>query len=268
MSESSRLSPALKRALAAAAPRAPVVGAVRPLGHEAIDRTLAGGGLARGRLHEIFPRTRLDGTSAMGFGVMLATIATREPGDGRDILWLREEAVQRGCALHGPGLVDLGLDPGRLILGVLQDQRALLRAAADALRCAGLGVLVLELHGPAPLLDLTASRRLALAAEASGVTPLLLRLGKVEPGPSAAQTRWHVAAAPSAPFEAGAPGHPALTLSLLRQRGGPAGFDWTVDWNRDSLCFDPALPGARLPLSDGGPVPQDGAEEADWDIAV
>ena len=275
MLESSRLPPALKRALAAAAPRAPVVGAVRPLGVEGIDRMLAGGGLGKGRLHEIFARESLDEGSATGFAAMLAHVATREPGDASPILWLREDTAQRRCALHGPGLVDLGMDPARLILGVLPDVRALLRAGVDALRCAGLGVVVMELHGAAPLLDLTASRRIALAAEASGVTPLLLRLGKAQPGPSAAQSRWHVAAALSAALEAGAPGHPALRLSLLRQRGGPAGFDWDVEWDRDAVCFRPALPGARLPLSGGGPVPleagagESGREaDAGWRIAV
>ncbi len=143
---------------------------------------------------------------------------------GRDkaapLLWLREESAQRRAALHGPGLADLGLDPARLILGVLPDAKALLRAGVDALRCSALGVVVLELGGNPALLDLTGSRRLALAAEASGVTPLLLRVRDARPSPSAAQTRWQVASAPSAALAADAPGHPALTLGLLRQRGG------------------------------------------------
>ncbi len=175
--------------------------------------------------------------------------------------------------MHGPGLADLGLDPARLILGVLPDAKALLRAGVDALRCSALGAVILELGGNPALLNLTSSRRLALAAEASGVTPLLLRVRAARPSPSAAQTRWQVSSAPSAPLAADAPGHPALTLGLLRQRGGPAGLDWNVEWDRDAVCFRPAaLPGARLPLSGSGPVPPGGAAgeagDAFWRIAV
>ena len=45
---------------------------------------------------------------------------------------------------------------------------------------------------------LTATRRLMLSAETSGVTVLSVRIG-AEPAPSAAATRWGVAAAPSTP---------------------------------------------------------------------
>ena len=71
-----------------------------------------------------------------------------------------------------------------LVLGLAPDAKALLRGAADAARCAGLGALVVECWGKCPELDLTASRRLALAAEQSGVTLLMLRL-EAEPSPSA-----------------------------------------------------------------------------------
>lgn len=266
--------------MAAAAPRAPVVGAVRPLGMESIDRAL-GGGLGAGSLHELLAETPQDDASAMGLAAMFALALTwdRKGGDeaidragSAPILWLREEAAQKQAGLHGPGLADLGLDPARLILGVLPDPKSLLRSGVDALRCAALGAVILELGGNPPLLDLTATRRLALAAEESGVTPLLLRLRGARPMPNAAQTRWQVSAARSTALEADAPGHPALTLSLLRQRGGAAGLDWTVEWDRDAGNFKPAaLPGARLPLSGGGSAPLAGtgdeAGDVDWPIA-
>jgi protein ImuA len=267
MLESSRLHPAVTRGLADAVTQRPAD--VRPLGMDEIDRVL-GGGLAPGRLHEVFARERADEASATGLAVMFALALT---SPSVPVLWLREESAQRKAGLYGPGLMDLGIDPARLILGVLPDPKALLRAAVDALRCCALGVVILELGGNPPVLDLTASRRLGLAAESSGVTPLLLRLRDARPMPSAAQTRWDVAGAPSAPLAADAPGHVALSLALLRQRGGPAGFDWTVEWDRDAVCFRPAaLPGARLPVSGGGYASPDGADDGagaqDWRIAV
>ena len=274
MQESSRLHPALRRALAGVGSRAIPPAPARPLGVAAIDRVL-GGGLAIGRVHELFAQEAGDEASAMGFAVMLARRligGDAEPG-GATLLWLREEAVQRRAPLHGPGLAHLGLDPARLVLGVLPDAKALLRAGVDALRCTALGAVVLELGGNPALLDLTASRRLALAAEASGVTPLLLRLHGARPAPSAAQTRWQVTSAPCAPLAADTPGQSMLGLALLRQRGGPAGFEWTVKWDRDAGSFRPAaLPGAHLPLSGGGSRPQadgdDGGTDAGWRIAV
>lgn len=272
MHESSRLPETVKRALAAAMPRAQAVGEMRPLGLEAIDRVL-GGGLATGAIHEVFAADAQGEASAMGLAAMFALVATHHADAAQPILWLREEAVQRRSRLNGAGLADLGLDPARLILGVLPDPKSLLRSTVDALRCAALGTVVLELSGNPPLLDLTASRRLALAAEASGVTLLLLRLRGARTSPSAAQTRWQVAPAPSLALEADAPGHTALSLSLLRQRGGPAGLDWTLEWNRDAACFRPAaFSGACLPVSGGGPVPSVGAEDdagdAGWRIAL
>lgn len=242
------------------------------LGMPAIDQIL-GGGLAAGHLHELFAGSARDETSTIGAATMLALCLTRTT-PARPILWLREAAMQRKAGLYGPGLVALGLDPTRLILGLLPDATALLRAGVDALRCAGWGAVVLELGGnPAPL-DLTASRRLALAAGASGVTPLLVRTHNARPAPSAAQTRWQVTTAPSPALEANAPGYPTLTLALLRQRGGVAGLDWTVEWNRDAGCFRPAaFPGTRFPLSGGRSRPSSeqadsGSEDAGWRIAI
>jgi protein ImuA len=270
MKESIRLS-ALKQSLSVAHLQAAADAAACPLGAPEVDGAL-GGGLAVGRLHEIFAANPADEGSAMGFAAM-ATIRLLHGQEGdpdkKSILWLREEKVQRHAGLYGPGLAEIGLDPARVILGVLPDVKALLRASADILRSGAVGALILELSGNPPLLDLTVSRRLALAAERSGITPLLLRLRGATPMPSAAQTRWGIGAAPSVPLEAGAPGLPALSVSLLRQRGGPAGFDWILEWNRDAALFRPAaLFGPRLPLSGGRSLPAAGAAEAaGWRIA-
>ena len=220
-------------------------------GHPALDSAL-GGGLACGRVHELFAATSDDAAGATGFAAMLAlrTVGRRAP-----VFWLRtDEAERRGGTLHAPGLVELGGDPDALVLGQAPDAKALLRSAADAARCPGLKALVVECWGKCVALDLTASRRLALAAEQSGVTLFLLRL-EAEPIPSAADTRWAVSAAPSRPLEANAPGRPMVEIELLRRRAGPAGMRWRLEWDRDRLFFnDPALSGAVVPLPAGRPA--------------
>jgi protein ImuA len=214
-------------------------------GHAALDMAL-GGGLVRGRVHELFAAEADDGPSAAGFAAM---IALRTVGHRAPIFWLRtDEAARHGGLIHAPGLIELGGDPDSLVLGQAPDTKALLRIAADAARCPGLGTLIVEADGKCPELDLTASRRLALAIEQSGVTLLMLRLG-AEPVPSAADTRWAISAAPSQMLEADAPGAPTFEIELLRWRSGPVGMRWRLEWNRDRLTFtDPALSGAVVPI--------------------
>lgn len=223
-------------------------------GHLTLDAALDGG-LARGRVHELFPAEADDSPSAIGFAAM---IALRAVGRDSPIFWLRsDEAGRRGRHLHAPGLIELGGDPGALVLGQAPDAKALLRCAADAARCPGLKALIVECWGKCPELDLTASRRLALAAEQSGVTLFLLRL-EAEPLPSAADTRWSVSAAASRPLEADSPGPPMFEIELLRRRAGPSGMRWRLEWDRDQIIFrEPAYPGAMVSLPAGRPVAAD-----------
>lgn len=250
MTESSLSLARLRRRLERIEPRREATPAgLFGCGHEGVDGWL-GGGLARGRLHEVFADEAGEASAGAGFAALLGLQA----GSGRPLFWLRTEAVERQAGrLYATGLEELGIAPAALLLGLVADETALLRAANDAARCAGLGALIVECWGSARMLDLTASRRLMLAAEASGVTILLLRVA-AQAAPSAADTRWRVAAAPSRPLEADAPGHPTFDIELLRRRAGPAGQTWRVEWDRDRLAFqDPgALFVEEAPLSGAG----------------
>jgi len=233
--------------------------ALASLGVADVDRAL-GGGLARGRLHELFAAEREDAAGAAGFATMLACLMLPA---GAPVLWLRQEETERQDGrLHAPGLAEIGLDPARLVLAVLPDPVTLLRAAADVVRCAEVGAVVIELWRNPRALDLTASRRLAVAAEASGVTALMLR-AQADPSPSAAQTRWAVRAAASTALEAQAPGHTVLDIELLRQRGRPSGGRWLLEWDREQARFarpsayGPSASGAMAAAAERGPA--DGA---------
>lgn len=267
MAESSLALARLRHRLAELEPRrARTPGSFAPLGHAVVDAVL-GGGLAGGRLHEIFAEEE-DAASGAGAAALLGLIA----GAGRPLLWLRTETAQkRAGRIHATGLGELGIDPAAMLLVLVPDEAALLHAAAEAARCAGLGALLIEGWGQMRRLDLTASRRLMLAAEASGVTVLLLRIAAA-PAASVADTRWRVAAAPSEALEADAPGAPAFELELMRRRAGPPAGPWRLEWDRDRLCFrnpgdaaqegdgrsavavqpQPPLPRLVLPLAAGG----------------
>ncbi|MFM6933201.1 MAG: ImuA family protein [Novosphingobium sp.] len=210
-------------------------------GIASLDATLAGG-LAHGCVHEVYAGEVGDAAASAGFAMALtAGMAGRDQA----AMWLRSRRSQGAAGvIQASGWAELGGVPGLGLLAVLPDTLALLRAAVDALRSPALGAVIVEGWGAMRELDLTASRRLALAAEKSGVPLFLLRID-AEPVPSAAQTRWQVTAAPSLALPGNAPGMPTFDVTLLRQRSGPCGLSWRLEWDRDRHLFrDAALSGA------------------------
>lgn len=203
------------------------------LGVDTVDVRL-GGGLERAALHEVFAGAEDDAGAAAAFALILGL---RGGQGAKPILWVRDDrAVRNTGGLYGLGLSELGADPARFVLVNAPDELSTLRAAADIVKCGAVGAVVIEPFGKAGLLDLTASRRLALASATSGVLAVVLRIG-AEPSASAAKTRWRVTSAPSTPLAANAPGALALTIALLRHRGGIAAFETCLEWNREqAIC--------------------------------
>ena len=198
-----------------------------PFRVEAIDRALPGGGLALGALHEILGTgaDEEDGAAAAGFA---AGIAGRI-GEGT-VLW----CLKRND-LYGPGLAGHGLDPARIALVRAKRDADILWALEEGLRAQGVAAVV----GEVGRLPMVVGRRLQLAAERCGITALLLRrwhtgdaAAAERAQPSAAVTRWRVAALPSLPApeldcEPGI-GETRWRVELLRCRGGkPA--QWNLE---------------------------------------
>jgi protein ImuA len=125
-----------------------------------IDAVLKGG-LHRGGVHEIFAADAGGESSASGFAVVLAVRAAEK----RPVLWVRQDFVGiEAGEIYAPGLLELGLSPERLILVRVRDGPAALRAGEEAIRCPPLGAVLIEPWGSPKVLDLSASRRLALPA--------------------------------------------------------------------------------------------------------
>jgi protein ImuA len=188
-----------------------------------IDAALPWGGLSPG-LHEI---AAAGGDAAkIGFA---ASLIGRRPGP---ILWCRSRrtALDTGDP-YGPGIAGLGVKPDRLILVEAGKQADLLWAMEEGARTKGLAAVVAE--GVMP--DLTASRRLQLAAEAGDGLVFLLQSGR-QVASSSALTRWFITSAPSQP-DADGPGHPCWKIELWRCRGGGRLQDWVVEWNDATLSL-------------------------------
>lgn len=205
-----------------------------------------GGGFTHGRVHELFAASSDDCAAGAGFALALAIGSS---AGAKPVIWLRSErAARAGGVVQAAGWAELGGTPETCLFVLAEDSKALLRAGVDSLRCGGLGAVVIEGWGRMPEMDLTASRRLSLAAQKSGVALLLLRIDAT-PGPSAAETRWQVAAAPSQALPANAPGAPCFDVELLRCRSRPAGKSWRLEWDRDQKTFrDAAVSGAVVPV--------------------
>jgi protein ImuA len=193
---------------------------VLPFGIEAVDSRLANGGLRLDALHEV-AGAGSDMADECAATLFLAGIAARAWGP---VLW-----VVRRRDLFAPGLAQAGLDHKRLVYAEASDDAELLAVMEEGLRHRGLGAVI----GEARRADMTATRRLQLAAEGGRTIALLLkrpaREGADPSGmPSAAVTRWRVACAPSAPLPVEGVGRARWTLELARQKGGE-GFQQLVE---------------------------------------
>ena len=218
------------------------------LGYGDVDKCLKGG-LQLGVLHEVFAVAGHE-AAATGF---VAGLSARV-SDDKHLLWIRQDfsAFEFG-EISPTGLLELGLDPARMLLLCVSNASDGLRAAHDALSCMALGAVVIEIPGHPKILDLVASRRLTLAATQKSVTTFLLRLG-AEPDASTAETRWLVRTAASSERE-GDWGYPVFDVSLVRNRHGNTGH-WFMEWNCDGRIFQSSTAdhGAVVSATANGPA--------------
>ena len=122
-------------------------------------------------------------------------------------------------------------------------QGAVAYSARNAERCAALAAVVGEVWGDAPALDFTATKRLALRAEAQGVPGWLLRRA-ASPDLSAARARWRLSSAPSESdaYDPRAPGAPRWQAELFRARWQVPGT-WVVRHDAEGkMRFEEAAP--------------------------
>jgi len=172
-------------------------------------------------LSELFAVHPRDGGWA---GFLLAQVET-----GKPLLWVQDRmAILESGRIHPPGL------PSQDLVHVeARDARDALWAMEEGLRCPSLSAVIGEIWGDPKALDFTATRRLAVASERSGVAAFLIRLGG-HANLSGARMRWRIASAPSLinPLDPRAPGSPAWDVELFRVRGMPPGR-WSVAYEAD-----------------------------------
>jgi len=215
----------------------------------AIDQALPGGGLARGGVHEV---VAAEPGAAAGFCALL--LARAAAGGRGAVLWIAREPDA-----WPPGLARFGLSPADLVLVQAPRPQDGLWAMEESLRCPGVAAALLDLSE----LDMTAARRLQLAAEAGGALGLLLRPESAA-GATAALSRWRVEALASS-GGGHALGDPRWRLELQRCRGGRPGA-WEVAWRPAAERLD--VEGAERLDVEGAERLDVEAEEAEREVVV
>ncbi|MDF1727490.1 MAG: hypothetical protein P1U53_07060 [Sulfitobacter sp.] len=190
-------------------------------------------------------------------GFVLASL----PQKHSPILWVSDRMSRReNGRLYGPALRAMGIRAPLLRVEV-SHPRDVLWAMEEGAGCAGLAAVVGEIHGAPEVLSFTATKRLALRAEASGLPLWLIRTGE-DGALSAARERWRITSLPSDrhPWNPAAPGRAVWEGDLFRARGRAPGL-WEVR-------HDPAARGASdrlglVPRSGDGPLAPDHRPAAD-----
>ncbi len=219
---------------------------ILPFGIPALDTHLPNGGLARAALHEI-EGGGADATYAAAATGFAAGIFARL---GAPVIW-----CTRHDDIYPPGLALAGLLPQRLLHMRVGSDAAILLVMEESLRHTGVGAVV----GEIAQLSTTASRRLSLAAETSGVMAWVLRRPCYAGSwPTAAAsglnartatTHWRITPHPSPVTDLGAHavGRARWQVNLLRARNA-APATWILDACDATGCLAlPALLANRSP---------------------
>jgi protein ImuA len=187
-------------------------------------------------LYEIIANRPIDAGAATGFCITLLA-ALLDYRKGR-ILWCLNNNATDAGEIYPLGLVQYGLDLSNLTIVKTTRDTDVLWAMEEALRSDTFTAVL----GEVKEINMTASRRLQLAAEENNTLTLLLRPATETPGPSAAIQRWRIKTVPSHPRGFAAilnePGSACWKAKLFRSRGGTPGT-WSMEWcdEKDHLAL-------------------------------
>ncbi|MEJ7768419.1 MAG: Error-prone repair protein ImuA [Chitinophagaceae bacterium] len=171
-----------------------------------------------GAVHEFLCAGAEDAAATGGFIAGLLADLMRSGGAS---VWI--SSVRN---IFPPALKFFGIEPHRIIFVDMQQEKDVLWAIEEALKCEGLAAVIGELQE----ISFTGSRRLQIAVEQSRVTGFLIRNHPRKLQSIACVSRWKIRPLPSK-LDNGMPGigFPRWTVDLLKARNGKPGT-WQVEW--------------------------------------
>ena len=198
--------------------RPPEAGKHKPIGLGPVEAAFPNGVFPIGAVHEMVCANTEQATAG---GALISGLLANLMQSGGVCLW-----IGLSGNLYPSALKTFGVDPERVIFVNLLNDRDVLWAMEEALKCPGLVMAVSEVRE----LNFKQSRRLQLAVEQSRVTGFVLRNQSKKLSATACAARWQVTPLPSEPAD-GLPGlgFPRWRVDLLRVRNGQGG-SWVLEW--------------------------------------
>ena len=175
-------------------------------------------------IHEFFTENSEIATATSGFvaGVLTSLMSkSGQRGPRGAAMW-----IGTSRKLFPPALKNFGIEPDRFIFVDLKNEKDVLWAMDEALKCDALSAVVAEM----PDLSFTESRRLQLAVEKSRTTGFVLRTNHKKISTTACVTRWKISPIKSElADDLPGVGFPQWKVDLLRVRNGKPGC-WNMGW--------------------------------------
>jgi protein ImuA len=196
----------------------PANSAVLDLGLGEIKNAFPNSTFPLGVVHEFLAGQAGNVAATMGFIAGLVAPMMEKSGT---ILWI---SCRR--TLFPPALKSFGLQPDRFIFIDLKNEKDVMWATEESLKCGAVTGVIGEL----PDLSFIGSRRLQLAVEQSQVTGFILRGQPKKVNTTACVSRWRITSLPSEPID-NMPGigFPQWRVELLKIRNGKPGV-WDIRW--------------------------------------
>ena len=190
-----------------------------------IEAVFPNGIFPTGTIHEFLSTMPEHAASSSGFLAALLSTLMQHHGA---CLW-----ISNSRTLFPPALPIFGISPDRIIFIDLKNEKDVLWATEEALKCEGISAVIAELGS----ISFAQSRRLQLVVEQSKVTGFILRKDAMKIGTTACTARWQISPLPTEP-EAGLPGlgHPRWKVELLKVRNGHPG-SWILEWTAAGFQF-------------------------------
>jgi protein ImuA len=172
-----------------------------------------------GAIHEFVNESPEHAAASGGF---IAGLLNSLMANSRPCLWISATRT-----LFPPALKLFGVEPDRIVFIDLKNEKDVLWAMEEALKCEGLAAVIGEVSN----INLTQSRRLQLTVEKSRVTGFILRNSIQKLAATACVARWQIKPITSK-LEEGMPGvgFPRWKVALLKVKNGVPG-SWNIEWS-------------------------------------
>jgi protein ImuA len=169
-----------------------------------------------GAMHEFISENTENAAVTASF---TATILSSLMANGGVALWIGT------CdSIFPPALKSFGITPDKIIFIHLQKEKEILWVIEEALKCESLSAVIAQINN----VSFTASRRLQLAVEQSGVTGFILRQNPHNINTIACIARWRITSLSSIADDMPGVGFPCWNVELLKVRNGKPS-SWQIE---------------------------------------